>query len=209
MMFVAHCCPHRCTGSAWPEAHAVLKLQLLAWCPTAWPEHQAEGQGLQLVGFGSSSHCNLQAEFACAATEASSSHGHGGKPACGKAAKRKTARNHSSSRSGNTWGSDSAQQPNDPTGLSAASASSWLIDMLCLLPACAQQPLLLRDTCSMLSSALQAQGAVQSAALLLQLSLGRWVQDVSCMIRLHGLLLLPVGHQQARLWAIRLLWLSC
>jgi hypothetical protein len=50
--------------------------------------------------------------------------------------------------------------------------SDWLAEVLLLLPACAQQPLLLKEACGMLSSRLQALGAVHSAAALLQLSLG-------------------------------------
>jgi hypothetical protein len=163
-----------------------LKLQLLAWHAPALTDSQQQGQALQVVGLGGgSSHSNLQAEFACAADDSSETQEPGYAAGPGKAAGKATLRG---SRGGSkaAAGTDAKSKRSHSSKAAAAApapaaegvqphemdGSTWLAEVLLLLPACAQQPLLLKEACGMLSSRLQALGAVHSAAALLQLSLG-------------------------------------
>jgi hypothetical protein len=148
---------------------------------------------LQLVGFGSSSsHSNLQAEFACAAAEDSSSGEHEAAPAAAAedkeeeaaaAAAAKPARGGRGSRKAAAGATSKSKHSGSKAAAAAATepeqqqvqempGSAWLAEVLQLLPSCVQQPLLLKEACGMLSSRLQGWGAVHSAAALLQLSLG-------------------------------------
>jgi hypothetical protein len=151
---------------------------------------------LQLVGFGSSSsHSNLQAEFACAAAEDGSSGEHepgpaataeeeeeaaaAAKPTRGGRGSRKAAAG-TAAKSKRTGSSKAAAAEQAQQQVQEMPGSAWLAEVLALLPDCAQQSLLLKEACSMLSSRLQAWGAVHSAAALLQLSLGKGTSDSHC-----------------------------
>jgi hypothetical protein len=156
----------------------VLKLQLLAWHAPALPDSQQQQvQALQVVGLGGgSSHSNLQAEFACAADDNNGMQELTNTAEQGKEVKAATrgrkAAVGTDAKSNCSRSSKAAAAAAEGTQPHEMDDSTWLAEVLLLLPACVQQPLLLKEACGMLSSRLQALGAVHAAAALLQLSLG-------------------------------------
>lgn len=142
-------------------ALATLRAQMLLWTLPTIPAPQVE-QSMQLVGFvSSSSHSNLQAEFAHVAEQTAT-----------PAPKAKTSRGRKAGRASKEELSD--HQSSSVSGHTPAiqDAAAWLADALSLLPACGHNVLVLKEVFSHVGAMLQEFGAVHGAAMMLQLSLG-------------------------------------
>eukprot|EP00775_Hariotina_reticulata_P008004 gene8004-8202_t len=179
-------------------------------------------EGPQLVGFGSNSgHSNLMAEFAGAADDLASGlqelcvsgnptsdsgnsssknirggrKGRAGKatavqPAAGEGGTSRPSSKLNSTRKKPTG--DVAQPSSTALHLEYQEPAVWLSATLKLLPHVAHRPLLLKQACSLLSSFLQSQGAVHSAAMFLQLKMGAATTEASSDQQCEQLLLCRV-----------------